>query len=120
MSEKSEVWKEVGLNVWRLRTQHGMPLDDLAAALDVSRTKAYEIERGNADLGTDGLVSVCELFDVDASEILPKREKKDPEKQDQTDFESLFARLPPPVQREWKNLLIVTDREFNRPGKSGI
>jgi DNA-binding XRE family transcriptional regulator len=80
--EKAELFKpisedlqEIGLNIAKQRSQRNMTQTELGAALDVGRTTVIAIENGKTDFKISYLVSVCEAFHIDPSEILPDRLK---------------------------------------------
>ena len=91
MSVVSKDHQDIGLNIQKLRDQKDMAQIDLAVALGVSKTTIGAIEHGESDFGIGKLISVCDIFGVSPSEILPDRLK--PESDLDQDMRKLAERM---------------------------
>lgn len=71
--------REVGLRLHRLRTEHGLSQERVAAAAGISAFTYRKLEKGESNPGSPGnprlrtLVALAEVLDVELTELLPPR-----------------------------------------------
>ncbi len=61
----SEINKEVGLNIRKIREDKGLSQEKLAALADLHRTYIGQIERGEKNIGLKNLEKIAKALDVD-------------------------------------------------------
>ncbi|MCP4607161.1 MAG: helix-turn-helix transcriptional regulator [Planctomycetes bacterium] len=61
----SEINKEVGLNIRKIREDKGLSQEKLAALADLHRTYIGQIERGEKNVSLESLEKIAKALDVD-------------------------------------------------------
>jgi len=64
-----EARKRVGVNIQRLRRQHGLSQEELGERVRVHQTYLSHLENGKRNPSLDLLVRFAEVFGVDVSEL---------------------------------------------------
>jgi len=65
----SNINKEVGLNIRKLREDKGLSQEKLAALADLHRTYIGQIERGEKNLGLRNLEKIAKALHVNIKEL---------------------------------------------------
>ena len=73
MSAISKDHQAVGLEIAKLREQHGLSQIDLAADTGLNKNTIGAMERGESDFGISKLISVCEALQASPNDLLPDR-----------------------------------------------
>ncbi|MCK4765582.1 MAG: DUF4065 domain-containing protein [Candidatus Aminicenantes bacterium] len=67
----------LGAKIKKLREQHGMSQEKLAALLNIKRSSLSQVERGGRDVKSGELIKLSTVFDISVDELLDR--KKSPE-----------------------------------------
>jgi len=66
----SDINKDVGLNVRKIREDKGLSQEKLAALADLHRTYIGQIERGEKNIGLRNLEKIARALEVDIKDFL--------------------------------------------------
>jgi len=66
----SDINKEVGLNIRKIREDKGLSQEKLAALADLHRTYIGQIERGEKNIGLRNLEKIAKALNVDIKDLL--------------------------------------------------
>jgi len=66
----SEINKEVGLNIRKIREDKGLSQEKLAALADLHRTYIGQIERGEKNIGLKNLEKIAKALNVNIKDLL--------------------------------------------------
>ena len=66
----SDINKEVGLNIRKIREDKGLSQEKLAALADLHRTYIGQIERGEKNIGLRNLEKIARALEVDIKDFL--------------------------------------------------
>ncbi len=66
----SDINKEVGFNIRRLREERGLTQEKLAALADLHRAYIGQIERGEKNIGLKNLEKIAKALKVQAKDLL--------------------------------------------------
>jgi len=66
----SNINKEVGLNIRKIREDKGLSQEKLAALADLHRTYIGQIERGEKNIGLRNLEKIAKALNVDIKDLL--------------------------------------------------
>jgi len=66
----SDINKEVGLNIRKIREDKGLSQEKLAALADLHRTYIGQIERGEKNIGLRNLEKIAKALNVNIKDLL--------------------------------------------------
>ena len=66
----SDINKEVGLNIRKIREDKGLSQEKLAALADLHRTYIGQIERGEKNIGLKNLEKIAKALNVNIKDLL--------------------------------------------------
>jgi len=66
----SDINKEVGLNIRKIREDKGLSQEKLAALADLHRTYIGQIERGEKNIGLKNLEKIAKALNVNVKDLL--------------------------------------------------
>jgi len=69
----SNINKEVGLNIRKIREDKGLSQEKLAALADLHRTYIGQIERGEKNLGLRNLEKIAKALAVDIRDLVDNK-----------------------------------------------
>lgn len=72
MIDESSLHEAIGAELKKIRKQKGYNQSDLAQKIGLERTSITNIETGRQKATVSVLYRICELFDIEVSDLLPK------------------------------------------------
>lgn len=66
----SEINEQVGLNIRKIREEHGISQERLAALADLHRAYVGQIERGEKNIGLKNLQKIAKALGVNIKDLL--------------------------------------------------